>query len=172
MSLLRGVLNLSSKQLLIKRLIPTSTNQYYYSKKVTETSSTPETVIDEINSNEDKYFEDVKKSFDSLRQSRDKESTTEKRSRLMYQSRKRGTLEIGLLLSNFASKHLKDMSDKELLEYDEIINNLHNEWELYYWLTDAQLIPEHLKDNSVLKIMKKYCANDVKEVRLTQPNLQ
>ncbi len=38
------------------------------------------------------------------------ESVETKRSRLMYQSRKRGMLENGLLLGSFASKHLTGMT--------------------------------------------------------------
>lgn len=39
--------------------------------------------------------------------------------RLIYQSRKRGMLENGLLLSTFAAKFLGQMSDKQLQEYDK-----------------------------------------------------
>ena len=42
------------------------------------------------------------------------------RSRLVYQSRKRGTLESDLLLSTFARDHLEAMSEAELNEYDKV----------------------------------------------------
>ena len=42
----------------------------------------------------------------------------EKRARLMYQSRKRGMLENGLLLGSFASKHLATFDDEQLALYD------------------------------------------------------
>ena len=42
------------------------------------------------------------------------------RARLVYQSRKRGTLESDLLLSTFARDFLGDMSEEELYEYDKV----------------------------------------------------
>lgn len=38
--------------------------------------------------------------------------------RLVYQSRKRGMLENGLLLSTFAAKYLNKFDEKQLDEYD------------------------------------------------------
>lgn len=46
------------------------------------------------------------------------EDRTTRIARLVYQARKRGTLETDLLLSTFAKTHLKELSDKELLEFD------------------------------------------------------
>lgn len=46
------------------------------------------------------------------------EPVEEKRARLMYQSRKRGMLENGLLLGSFASKHLATFDDEKLALYD------------------------------------------------------
>jgi hypothetical protein len=42
------------------------------------------------------------------------------RARLVYQSRKRGTLESDLLLSTFAREHLGAMDAKELSEFDKV----------------------------------------------------
>jgi len=42
------------------------------------------------------------------------------RARLVYQSRKRGTLESDLLLSTFARDHLGSMDETELKEYDKV----------------------------------------------------
>jgi len=42
------------------------------------------------------------------------------RARLVYQSRKRGTLESDLLLSTFARDHLETMEEAELREYDKV----------------------------------------------------
>lgn len=42
------------------------------------------------------------------------------RARLVYQSRKRGTLESDLLLSTFAKEYLNNMSLEELEEYDKV----------------------------------------------------
>jgi succinate dehydrogenase assembly factor 2 len=43
-----------------------------------------------------------------------------KRARLVYQSRKRGTLESDLLLSTFAQEHLGAMDAVELSEFDKV----------------------------------------------------
>lgn len=48
------------------------------------------------------------------------ESIETKRARLVYQSRKRGTLESDLLLSTFAEKHLGEMTEAELDDYDQV----------------------------------------------------
>lgn len=42
------------------------------------------------------------------------------RARLVYQSRKRGTLENDLLLSTFSQDHLNFMTEVELKEYDKV----------------------------------------------------
>jgi succinate dehydrogenase assembly factor 2 len=57
------------------------------------------------------------------------------RSRLYYQSKKRGILENDILVGGFADNHLKDLNEAELREYDKIINGEHMEWDLYYYLS-------------------------------------
>lgn len=42
------------------------------------------------------------------------------RARLVYQSRKRGTLESDLLLSTFAKEELGQMNETELKEFDKV----------------------------------------------------
>ena len=132
-------------------------------------SKSIEEEIKEIQKNESNYFGNVKKSFDNLQASRRLETLEEKRSRLKYQSRKRGTLENGLLLSNFAHQHLPAMNEDELNEYDKIINSLHNEWDLYYWLTNTVPIPEEIEALAVMQKMKKYCMNEQRLSRIVQP---
>jgi hypothetical protein len=51
---------------------------------------------------------------------RPNESANTLRARLVYQSRKRGTLESDLLLSTFAQEHLGTMTEAELREYDKV----------------------------------------------------
>jgi succinate dehydrogenase assembly factor 2 len=125
-----------------------------------------------IESNEADYFGKVKKSFDDLKKVRETESLEEKRSRLLYQSRKRGTLENGLLLSNFSAVYLPKMTDSQLNEYDKIINGLHNEWDLYYWLTNAVPVPDEFSSSEILGIMKKYCLNEQNQSRVVQPDIK
>ncbi|KAI9813636.1 MAG: succinate dehydrogenase assembly factor 2 [Pycnora praestabilis] len=55
------------------------------------------------------------------------------RARLLYQSRKRGTLESDLLLSTFADTNLPKMSTKQLQQYDLFLDE--NDWDIYYWTT-------------------------------------
>ncbi|KAG6010479.1 hypothetical protein E4U21_006481 [Claviceps maximensis] len=59
-----------------------------------------------------------------------------KRARLLYQSRKRGTLESDLLLSTFAKAHLPTMSSDLLTQYDLLLDE--NDWDLYYWATQRE----------------------------------
>ncbi|CAG0925693.1 unnamed protein product, partial [Notodromas monacha] len=61
------------------------------------------------------------------------EPTQTKRARLLYQSRKRGMLENGLLLSTFADKYLGNMTETQLKDYDRLINLPSNDWDIYYW---------------------------------------
>lgn len=51
---------------------------------------------------------------------RPNESLETMRARLLYQSRKRGTLESDLLLSTFARDYLPTMTGAELSEYDKV----------------------------------------------------
>ncbi|KAF1813762.1 DUF339-domain-containing protein [Eremomyces bilateralis CBS 781.70] len=55
------------------------------------------------------------------------------RARLIYQSRKRGTLESDLLLSTFADANLGSMSAEQLQQYDRFLDE--NDWDIYYWAT-------------------------------------
>lgn len=52
---------------------------------------------------------------------RPNESLASLRARLVYQTRKRGTLESDLLLSTFAKENLPVMSEAELREFDKVI---------------------------------------------------
>ncbi|XP_078103830.1 succinate dehydrogenase assembly factor 2, mitochondrial isoform X2 [Sander vitreus] len=58
-----------------------------------------------------------------------------KKKRLLYESRKRGMLENCILLSLFAKRYLNTMSEKQLLQYDRLINEPSNDWDIYYWAT-------------------------------------
>ncbi|KAF2138498.1 uncharacterized protein K452DRAFT_256027 [Aplosporella prunicola CBS 121167] len=55
------------------------------------------------------------------------------RARLLYQSRKRGTLESELLMSTFADENLGNMNQKQLQDYDRFLDE--NDWDIYYWAT-------------------------------------
>lgn len=93
-----------------------------------------------------------------------------KRARLLYQSRKRGISENGLLLSNFAAKFLNGFDEKQLKEFDVLINKPSNDWDLYYWILEKQDTPVEF-ETSVMKLLKSYCKNEEMESRYQQPNL-
>ncbi|EPE05005.1 tpr repeat protein [Ophiostoma piceae UAMH 11346] len=64
------------------------------------------------------------------------EDITTTRARLLYQSRKRGTLESDLLLSTFAAANLATMTAMQLEQYDRFLDE--NDWDIYYWLTQVE----------------------------------
>jgi len=51
---------------------------------------------------------------------RDNEPTEVLRKRLVYESRKRGILEMDLILSTFAQQRLNSLNDRQLREYDRV----------------------------------------------------
>jgi len=92
------------------------------------------------------------------------------RARLLYQSRKRGMLENGLLLSTFAAKFLQAMNESELKEYDRLINCPSNDWDIYYWATGIKPIPAEFDTPTMHKFIA-HVQNKNKESRLRQPDL-
>ncbi|KAI5306524.1 succinate dehydrogenase assembly factor 2 [Ascosphaera pollenicola] len=68
---------------------------------------------------------------------RDGEDIVTTRARLLYQSRKRGTLETDLLLSTFASAYLPRMDHSQLKTYSSFLDE--NDWDIYYWATQPDM---------------------------------
>ncbi|CAL1529559.1 unnamed protein product [Lymnaea stagnalis] len=93
-----------------------------------------------------------------------------KRARLLYQSRKRGMLENGLLLSNFAGRYLNSLTENQLSLYDKLINQPSNDWDIYYWITGARETPEEFRSD-VMELLQKHAKNIEREPRNTQPDL-
>jgi succinate dehydrogenase flavin-adding protein (antitoxin of CptAB toxin-antitoxin module) len=58
-------------------------------------------------------------------------------SRVLDQSRKRGTLESDLLLSTFADTYLETMTAEQLKQYDLFLDE--NDWDIYYWATQEPI---------------------------------
>ncbi|KAG0696129.1 DUF339-domain-containing protein [Suillus ampliporus] len=85
------------------------------------------------------------------------------RARLVYQSRKRGTLESDLLLSTFARDHLGSMDEVELKEYDKLLDE--PDWDIYYWATENRTPPERWAKSPVLEKLKIHAKNEGKVVR-------
>ncbi|TFL01642.1 Flavinator of succinate dehydrogenase-domain-containing protein [Pterulicium gracile] len=92
------------------------------------------------------------------------ESVNTLRARLVYQSRKRGTLESDLLLSTFARDNLPVMSEQELQEYDRLLDE--PDWDIYYWATGNRTAPERWRDTPLLQKLAKHAKNEGKTVRI------
>ena len=93
------------------------------------------------------------------------ETRETKKARLVYQSRKRGILESDLLLSRFAKKHLDSLSDSQLDEYDQLLDE--PDWDIYYWATknyDVTPLPDRWKDSEILKMLQKDTQNEDREI--------
>ncbi|TFK38083.1 Flavinator of succinate dehydrogenase-domain-containing protein [Crucibulum laeve] len=85
------------------------------------------------------------------------------RARLVYQSRKRGTLESDLLLSTFARDHLSTMDEQELQEYDKLLDEL--DWDIYYWSTGKRTPPERWEISQILERLRVHTLNEGKVIR-------
>ncbi|XP_062823520.1 succinate dehydrogenase assembly factor 2, mitochondrial [Anolis carolinensis] len=104
-------------------------------------------------------------------QARPQEDPGTKRARLLYESRKRGMLENCLLLSLFAKENLNQMSEKQLDLYDRLINEPSNDWDIYYWATEAKPAPK-VFENEVMEMLIEFTKNKNREKRLRQPDLE
>ncbi|KAH8392703.1 hypothetical protein KR200_009749, partial [Drosophila serrata] len=93
-----------------------------------------------------------------------------RKQRLLYQSRKRGMLENDLLLSTFAAKHLKEFNAEQTALYDQLINGVTNDWDIYYWATDVKPTPKEY-DTEIMKLLKEHVKNAERISRLRQPDL-
>ncbi|XP_045469539.1 succinate dehydrogenase assembly factor 2-B, mitochondrial-like [Harmonia axyridis] len=98
------------------------------------------------------------------------ETIEEKKARLLYQSRKRGMLENDLLLSTFASKYLKEFNSEQIIEYDRMINEPSNDWDLYNWALGVKPTPKDY-DTDVFQLFKEHVKNTKRETRFRQPDL-
>ncbi|CAB0028138.1 unnamed protein product [Trichogramma brassicae] len=89
---------------------------------------------------------------------------------LLYQSRKRGMLENGLVLSTFAHKYLDGFNEKHLRQYDQLINIPSNDWDIYYWATGVKPVPPQY-NNEVMSLLQEFLKNEQREARIRQPDL-
>ncbi|XP_069133129.1 succinate dehydrogenase assembly factor 2, mitochondrial-like [Argopecten irradians] len=92
------------------------------------------------------------------------------RARLLYQSRKRGMLENGLLLSTFAAKYLNGMDEEQLTLYDRLINTPSNDWEIYYWAVGQRPVPEKFQ-SEIMDMLIEHAQNKEQQNRSRQPDL-
>jgi len=65
------------------------------------------------------------------------------RRRLIFRSDHRGTKEMDLLLGSFAIKHVPNMSENELAQFEEILKE--NDPNLYNWITGKEPEPDNVK---------------------------
>lgn len=93
-----------------------------------------------------------------------------RKARLLYQSRKRGMLENGLLLSTFAAKYLSSMNEDLIKQYDQLINVPSNDWDIYYWATGVRPVPLQF-NNEIMKLLQDHTKNNDRKTRLRQPDL-
>ncbi|GAA5928815.1 succinate dehydrogenase assembly factor SDH5 [Sporobolomyces koalae] len=100
---------------------------------------------------------------------RDNEPTETLRKRLVYESRKRGILEMDLILSTFAKERLASLNDTELREYDRFLTL--PDWTIFYYVTGKAEAPEPWKSSQVLSELLTHSANKGKEVR-RMPDLE
>ncbi|KAH8300241.1 hypothetical protein KR044_012027, partial [Drosophila immigrans] len=98
------------------------------------------------------------------------EPLNKRKQRLVYQSRKRGMLENDLLLSTFAEKYLGDFNEAQTAIYDDLINGVSNDWDIYYWATGVKPTPEQY-NTEIMKLLKEHCRNAEKVTRFRQPDL-
>ncbi|NWI92219.1 SDHF2 factor, partial [Pitta sordida] len=80
-------------------------------------------------------------------------------------------LENCLLLSLFAKEHLGRMSEEQLSRYDRLINEPSNDWDIYYWATEAKPAPPEF-EHDVLAMLREFTRNRNREQRLRQPDLE
>ncbi|KAJ3043693.1 succinate dehydrogenase assembly factor 2 [Rhizophlyctis rosea] len=99
---------------------------------------------------------------------RNNESSQTKRARLLYNSRKRGILETDLILSTYAAKRLDKMSDKELEEFDKLMEE--NDWDIYYWVTGGKVPPERVREMDIFEGLVEHAKNKEKK-GLRMPDL-
>ncbi|KAK9898467.1 DUF339-domain-containing protein [Cystobasidium minutum MCA 4210] len=99
------------------------------------------------------------------------EDTETMRARLVYLSRKRGILEMEMLLSTFIQDTLKTMTREEMQEYDRMLTL--PDWTLFYWAIGKKEIPadSEWKNSKVLAALSKHAANDGKSLR-RMPEIQ
>ncbi|GHJ88977.1 hypothetical protein NliqN6_5379 [Naganishia liquefaciens] len=86
------------------------------------------------------------------------------RARLVYQTRKRGTLETDLILSTFAKEYLPTMEEEEMKQFDKLLDE--PDWDIFYWAVEKRTPPERWAGTSLLEKLKKHAKNEGRVVRV------
>lgn len=82
------------------------------------------------------------------------ENTDARRKGLSWRAKQRGWLELDWLVGTFAEKHLANLSEEELVKFEEVLE-LENP-DLFKWLTSQGAPPENVAQNSVYKMLAEY----------------
>lgn len=88
------------------------------------------------------------------------EEIEKKRARLLYQSRKRGMLENGVILASFADKYLDKFNPEQLDIYDRLINLPTNDWDIFHWATNTKPTPPEF-ETTVMKELRDHIKSKV-----------
>ena len=102
--------------------------------------------------------------------SRANEDIEKKRARLLYQSRKRGMLENGVILSSFANKFLHKLDADHLDQYDQLINLPTNDWDIFYWATKTKPTPPEF-ETPVMAMLREHLHSKVSNKSNDLPEL-
>lgn len=73
------------------------------------------------------------------------------RKKLLYRSLHRGCKETDLLLGQFATKHIPNMSQEDLLEWDKILNQTDSD--IVSWIMKRADAPPHLQSEVMRKLI-------------------
>jgi succinate dehydrogenase flavin-adding protein (antitoxin of CptAB toxin-antitoxin module) len=78
----------------------------------------------------------------------------EKRRRMLYHSKQRGWLELDLILGTFAEEHLKKLPEKDVLDYETILEGENPD--LFKWLSGQSPVPEEYRNMHVVDLLLKH----------------
>jgi len=73
--------------------------------------------------------------------------------RLRYQASYTGMKETDLLLGHFANTHLADLDDRQLDDFEALLNA--GDSQIYAWVMGNELVPKDY-DTSVLELIKNF----------------
>lgn len=76
-----------------------------------------------------------------------------RRKRLRFRSRHRGTREMDLLLGRFADRHLAGLSERQLADYEALLEV--GDPDLYGWIAGKAAVPSRY-DTAVLQLIKDF----------------
>ncbi len=76
----------------------------------------------------------------------------------------------GVFCSTFAKTNLPTMTHDELKQFDSILNDHDNEWDMFAWCVGREPLPEYLQKSSVMAAVMVHTRN-VKVVKNVMPAL-